>query len=544
MARFYLIIFLSTIVQSSIGIPSGTISINKTGIQSNSVQPSNGSLSISSSPEDGMMIFLNDQSTGKVTPSVIENIPEGVHTVKLTHPWYRAQEKTITITGGQVTEINFTMIPSYAELTVNTSTDAIIYVDGNIKGSTTWKGRVNEGVRKVKVVKEGFVTREHLVTIVRGRDVTIDLMLTAKKGTLDITTDPPQAMISLNGKMYGLSPRVITDLPFGNYNLTLEKAEHTSVVMRISITDTKPIELNIPLLSGKEVKLLSNPTGANVIINQKNEGVTPLNLWLKFGSYVVKFEKDGESVVQTVNVAHGGANEFMANLKISTDPFEGQMVFVKGGGFRMGDTFGDGNREEKPVHPVTVSDFYIGKYEVTQAQWKEVMGNNPSHYTSCDNCPVERVSWLDVQEFLIKLNEMTGKKYRLPTEAEWEYAAKGGENSRGFRYSGKNNINFVAWYSGNSENKTQPVGLKEPNELGLYDMSGNVWEWVSDWFDYYTDTPKVNPTGPENGDFRIVKGGSWFGYIGGSRVSCRGSDDPSNTRSYIGFRVALSAEKE
>lgn len=513
-------------------------------IENKSYQSETGKISVNSSPEQGMMIFLNDQSTGKVTPAVLENIPEGVHTIKLTNSWFRSQEKTVTVTRGQQTEVFFDMVPAFAELTVNTSTDAIIYIDGSIKGTTTWKGRVSEGVRNVKVVKEGFVTREHQVTIVRGRDISIDLMLTAKKGTLDIKTDPPQAMISLDGKMYGLSPRIITDLPFGNYTLSLEKPDHTSVVMRVSITDTNPIEINVPLLSGKEITLLSNPSGASITINDEHKGETPLKIWLKYGSYNIKFDKDGKTVVENIVVSHGGVIEFTANLKTFTDPFEGQMVFVKGGGFRMGDTYGDGNREEKPVHPVTLNDFYIGKYEVTQAQWKEIMGENPSHFAGCDDCPVERISWLDVQEFLTKLNELTGKNYRLPSEAEWEYAAKGGENSRGFRYAGKNNINFVSWYSGNSGNKTQPVGQKEPNELGLYDMSGNVWEWVNDWFDFYTDSPKVNPKGPENGDFRIVKGGSWFGYIGGSRVSCRGSDDPSNKRSYIGFRIARSVETE
>ena len=171
------------------------------------------------------------------------------------------------------------------------------------------------------------------------------------------------------------------------------------------------------------------------------------------------------------------------------------------------------------------------------------MGSNPSHFKDCPNCPVERVSWNDVQEFIEKLNELTGKNYRLPTEAEWEYAAKGGEKTMGYRYAGRNNINFVSWYSVNSGNKTNPVGKKEPNELGLYDMSGNVWEWVNDWFGNYTNSPKDNPIGPDKGDFKIVKGGSWFGYIGGSRVSCRGSDEPVNRRSYIGFRIALSADE-
>jgi len=184
--------------------------------------------------------------------------------------------------------------------------------------------------------------------------------------------------------------------------------------------------------------------------------------------------------------------------------------------------------------------FYISKYEITQAQWMELMGSNPSHFDGCNKCPVERVSWIEVQEFIKKLNLLTGKKYRLPTEAEWEYAAKGGEKSQGLRYAGHNNINFVAWYTVNSGNKTQPVGQLPPNEIGLYDMSGNVYEWCEDWMGDYPNRPEVDPKGPASGDLRVVRGGSWFGHIAASRVSARAADDPANGRSYIGFRLALN----
>ena len=163
------------------------------------------------------------------------------------------------------------------------------------------------------------------------------------------------------------------------------------------------------------------------------------------------------------------------------------MVRVEAGTFTMGATaeMKDPWDDEKPTHRVTlINDYYIGKYEVTQALWKAVMGNNPSEFKG-DNLPVEQVSWKDCQKFLSKLNRITGKMFRLPTEAEWEYAARGGNKSRGYQYSGSNNLLDVAWYDDNSGRKTHAVGTKQPNELGIYDMSGNVCEWCQDWYGKY-----------------------------------------------------------
>ena len=220
------------------------------------------------------------------------------------------------------------------------------------------------------------------------------------------------------------------------------------------------------------------------------------------------------------------------------------MVYVAGGTFTMGATAEQrsyAESDEKPAHSVTLSSYYIGKYEVTQKQWVEIMGSNPSVFKG-DNLPVENVSWNDVQEFLRRLNAKTGKRYRLPTEAEWEYAARGGNRSRGYKYSGSNDVDMVAWYNLNSGYRTHPVGSKSPNELGIYDMSGNVWEWCSDWYgsNYYYSKSSSNPQGPATSASRVLRGGGWDYNDGRCRVSCRLSFSPGIRSSYFGFRLVLS----
>lgn len=228
------------------------------------------------------------------------------------------------------------------------------------------------------------------------------------------------------------------------------------------------------------------------------------------------------------------------------------MVYVEGGEFMMGATAeqgSDAESDEKPKHPVRVSSFHIGKYEVTQAQWRAVMGTNPSYFKG-DNLPVENVSWHDCIDFIDKLNQLTGKNFRLPTEAEWEYAARGGNRAASqTKYAGNTDIGKVAWYwesipsktEGNKGYGTQLVGTKYPNALGIYDMSGNVWEWCQDWYgsDYYSKSPSTNPTGPSSGSLRVGRGGSWFYYAGFCRVSFRFFNTPTFTLYYLGLRLAL-----
>jgi formylglycine-generating enzyme required for sulfatase activity len=217
------------------------------------------------------------------------------------------------------------------------------------------------------------------------------------------------------------------------------------------------------------------------------------------------------------------------------------MVYVEGGTFTMGATPEQGRdaySDEKPIHHVTVSSFSIGKYEVTQEEWEAVMGNNPSHFKGAKR-PVENVSWTECQKFINKLNSMTNKHFRLPTEAEWEYASRGGKRSKGYKYSGSDNLNSVAWFKSNSEDTTHDVGRKFPNELGLYDMSGNVLEWCQDWYDSYKYDAKNNPSGPSKGSYRVNRGGSWNFITGLCRVSNRHDNSPGSTYDFLGLRLAL-----
>ena len=214
------------------------------------------------------------------------------------------------------------------------------------------------------------------------------------------------------------------------------------------------------------------------------------------------------------------------------------MVHVEGGTFTMGATAeqsDDADDNEKPAHQVTLSSFSIAKYEVTQEEWETVMGNNPSGSKGAKR-PVENVSWNDCQEFIKKLNAMTGLTFRLLTEAEWEYAARGGNKSCGYQYSGSNNIDEVAWYI---DEDTQDVGTKKPNELGLYDMNGNVWEWCQDWYGEYDSSAVINPTGPSSGDSRVCRGGSYCDDTCDCRVSNRSYGDPDDRNYDVGFRLAL-----
>lgn len=274
--------------------------------------------------------------------------------------------------------------------------------------------------------------------------------------------------------------------------------------------------------------------------------VVGLVVYLVSGKKSTSTDLTSTSTEQTATTTEQSASTGMLPITINGTTY-GNMIFVQGGTFQMGASDSDAYDDEQPVHSVTVSDFYIGETEVTQGLWRAVMGGNPSYFTRGDNYPVERVSWNDCQEFIYKLNQKTGKTFRLPTEAEWEYAARGGNQSNGYKYSGSNNIDNVAVYDENSYNLgsnsaaygTHAVKTMSSNELGLYDMSGNVFEWCSDWYGFYSSSSQTNPRGASSGSLRVARGGCWYGPASLCRVSNRSCDEPVKSDIYSGLRLVL-----
>ena len=312
-----------------------------------------------------------------------------------------------------------------------------------------------------------------------------------------VTTSPADVTVYVDGKRIGTTPIEDMEVSIGKHKVKLSKQGYEDMVITRTFGE-KPVVLNETLMekTQQQTSQMSQPSHSSTI---------------------------------------GGRRTF------TVDGVSFDMMPVSGGTFRMGATKSmdsDADDDESPLHDVTLSDYYIGKTEVTQALWRTVMGTYPSEFRG-DNLPVERVSWNDCQEFIRKLNAKTGKDFRLPTEAEWEYAARGGNRSRGYKYSGSDNIDAIAWYDGSSNSKTHPVATKQANELGIYDMSGNVWEWCSDWYGPYGSNAQTNPKGAASGISRVNRGGSWDRNPRLCRPAIRNGYSPGYRFDDVGFRLAL-----
>ena len=357
----------------------------------------------------------------------------------------------------------------------------------------------------------------------------------AQKQRLTIRYSPSSATVLVDNKMVkGTNGVAQTTLPVGQHSYIVACDGYESEEGMVKLKASAPSNIQITLT--KEAMATQQSIVSQPIVAQQPVVQAPI----ANSDYITIPVKDGVSI-DMVRVEAGtftmGATAEMEKPKDRKKP-----TFFDPFGF-FGNPGKDPYDDEKPTHRVTLTnDYYIGKYEVTQALWKAVMGNNPSNFKG-DNLPVEQVSWDDCQDFISKLNRITGKTFRLPTEAEWEYAARGGNKSRGYQYSGSNNLSDVAWYDDNSGIKTHAVGTKQPNELGIYDMSGNVSEWCQDWYGKYNSSSQVNPTGARETFtvcFRVIRGGRCASTARFCRSSYRLNSTPDDRGRNNGLRLVLS----
>ncbi|MBI9032678.1 SUMF1/EgtB/PvdO family nonheme iron enzyme [bacterium] len=334
--------------------------------------------------------------------------------------------------------------------------------------------------------------------------------------------------------------------------VTQLKADDIIRVITLKTGDDISLDL-YPEIKCSGIDIVTIPTTASIeLTGDAGEHYTATGrksfIDIPIGTYELIISNEGyKTHKETINLTVDNTIQKQISLEEGSDAPEG-FVLVEGGTFHNG------------TANVTLSDFIIGKYEVTQAEWQEIMGNNPSYFKG-DNNPVEQVSWYDAVEFCNKKSVKEGldpvylgsgasikcdfskNGYRLPTEAEWEYAARGGKKSKAYTYSGSNNIDKVAEYKANNNKSTKAVGGKKPNELGIYDMSGNVWEWCWDWYGYedYSSSSESNPLGPNSGSYRVLRGGGWYSSAAYCRVANRDCYSSTYSSYFVGFRLARSS---
>jgi formylglycine-generating enzyme required for sulfatase activity len=532
------------------------------------LKPNYGTLEVISVPEAGATIAVNGFKTGKSTPATLEEVPSGEQTLTLTHAWYETTTQKVTVVAGKSEQVRITMQPNFAELTIDAKSDEEVYLNDSRKGKGTVTERLAPGVYRVEVRKAAHTPASKQLTLSPGDKESLSLTPTPILSTLKVLSEPMEADIYLNGKLVGTTPQILRDLLVGDYELELRKSGYGSTKQTVTVKEGQTVEVNLTLTSTGSIAFTSEPSGADLYLNGTYKGRTPYTASdLPAGSYSYELRKEGyETLSASAVVDAGKTAQVYKLLSSSRKAIEPEMVRVEGGTFTMGCTSeqSDCENDEKPTHRVTVSSFQMGKYEVTVKEfaafiaatgyrtdadkdggsyfwtgqaWEKRSGVNwefdsggvrrkESEY----NHPVIHVSWNDAKAYCEWLKQRTGKDYRLPTEAEWEFAARGGNKSRGYKYAGGAEIGRVAWYWENSNKQTHAVGGKKSNELGIYDMTGNVWEWCEDWHGDYSSSAQTNPKGPQNGSRRVLRGGRWANIAENCRVSYRNYGDPDVPR--------------
>ena len=523
---------------------TGSVTVNERTVVNKTLRPAFGYINIASSPEQGAKVFVDGEYIG-LSPIKTDKLKSGTHTVRVMKDMYKMKEQSFTVTDGQTTNATLNMSANFVNVTINTDSQSDIYVDEEYKGKGRWTGRLSDGEHIVEARKAKHRASSKAVELVLGETKTITLE--APKpiyGSLEINTSPMNANIYIDGKHYGETPNYINEIIIGSHELKLTKQGCSEIKKAITIKEGETLSVNEKLQTGKEISITTDKSGDKIYVDGNYVGISPITSTLAYGTHTIKAERNGKTVSKNINVVQGGDSSVKLTFGNQTFTVNGvsfTMIAVEGGTFPMGATSeqgSDADSDEKPVHSVTLSDYYIGETEVTQELWTAVMENNPSCYSGNPKRPVERVAWNDCQEFVKKLNQLTGKNFRLPTEAEWEYAARGGKKSKGYKYSGSNTIDDVAWYTSNSSS-THDVKTKQANELGIYDMSGNVYEWCQDRYGSYSSSSQTNPTGPSSGSYRVNRGGSWSGSARGCRVSYRGYNYPGSSFNDLGLRLVL-----
>ena len=499
--------------------------------------PANATLS-------GAKVFIDNEYKGTV-PFRSERLKSGPHDVRIMQNKYAPAQQTVTVADNQTIEVAPVLAADFATLTLTTAAEAEIWINDQLRGKGSWTGDLSSGAYTIECRRENHrKTIKELAVTPSMTGQTIPLAAPVPiYGMVDISSSPAGADIYIDNVKVGTSPMIIPECLIGSHTVSITKQGYSQFTQTINVAENTTTEVSATLQNGRPITITA-ADNAIIHIDGTSMGTSTFSGNLTYGQHTVYAELNGKRTdSKTIDVTMGSTAALpnvtlLFNKTFTVKGVTFTMVAVEGGTFMMAAT-SDAERDEKSAHQVTLSSYYIGQTEVTQALWEAVMGNNLSRFKG-DNKPVEEVSWDDCQDFVIKLNQLTGKRFRLPTEAEWEYACRGGKKSRGYKYSGSNTIDDVAWYYRNSSDVTHPVATKSPNELGIYDMSGNVYEWCQDWYGSYSSAAQTNPTGASSGSGRVHRGGGWSSTDWCCLSSHRRDYAPAYRGGYLGLRLALS----
>lgn len=520
------------------------------------LKPNFGWIEVSGTELQGANVYIDNVFVGKA-PCKSEALKSGQHSVKIAKELYETYTQTVTVADNETTKISPSLTADFANVTLAVDADAEIWVNDELKGTRRWTGNLATGTYKIEckmASHETALTTKEITNGMNGQTISLNAPRPIY-GSLNIESSPDFCDIYLDGKKVGQTPKSIAELLIGRHEVKISKANYADYTEKVTITKGETKTVNATLSSTATVRFTCNAAGAMLYVDGKALGSASGSYALTYGSHSLRATAEGYDdytssfTVSPSNTACAISMKAKFDNRTLTFTVNGvtfKMLPVEGGTFTMGATAeqgSDADGDEKPTHSVTLSSYYMGETEVTQALWQAVMGSNPSYYKG-NNLPVEQVSWDDCQTFINKLNQLLagqlgGKRFALPTEAQWEYAARGGKKSKGYKYSGSKTLGSVAWYDDNSGSTTHAVGTKQANELGLYDMSGNVCEWCSDWYGSYGSSAQTNPTGPATGSFRVYRGGSWGGFARRSRVSNRYNYRHDSTSNGLGLRLSF-----